>query len=105
MLQQFLEHLHPAGEGHRVRRRGEQVGQHQVFDGAVLLLGLVEHVGLLLAARLDVGRVEDLLFDLGMDGELVMDPVQQLGARLHRPVGGGAELFQHLLDDHVVLLE
>src|SRR5690606_126618 len=50
-------------------------------------------------------RIEDLLFELGMDLQFLFDPGQQLLACLHRSLGGFFELAQQVFDGIVVLLQ
>ncbi|MNF86669.1 hypothetical protein D3C84_691150 [compost metagenome] len=105
VLDQFLEHLHPAGKGNGAGIGLEQVGDHQRVHGAVLFPALVDHDGLGLLASLLEGRVENLLLQVGVHLQLGLQSVQQFAAGLHRALSGLAKLFQDLAEVLVILLE
>ncbi|MNJ64447.1 hypothetical protein D3C77_603960 [compost metagenome] len=69
----------------------------------MLLLGLVIHLQLFLRAGILVGGVENLFFQLGMDGDFHFQLVQQLGTGLDRTLGGFGQARQDVLHALVVL--
>ncbi len=76
---------------------GFQIRQHQRIHGSVLFLGLVIHLQLFLAAGFLVGGVENLLFQLGMNGHFHFQLAEQLGTRLHGALGGFGQARQQVL--------
>jgi hypothetical protein len=97
VLDEFLQHLRPAAELVGLHVGLEQVRQHQVAGGAVLLQRLEEHLAVvgLLAGGLE-GGVEDFFLDRGVGLDLGGDLLQQFGAGLLRTVGGVCQLGERM---------